>query len=119
MFIFHHWLTDFKSNGGLEANVSRLCTLSSTLYREIERNTKLRATVNPKDRSVHAVRFFVANPEDEFIFILQLDKENINIVDRLPQGDFLVDLTKYEEEGIFQLINTMQCFEHHSAHERK
>jgi phosphoserine aminotransferase len=111
MFLFYHRLMGFKANGGLQNNVSRLCRCSLSLYREIERNTKFRAIVNPKDRSVHAVRFCVANPEDEFRLIVQLDKENINIVDRLPQGDLLVNLEKYKEDEILELINSMQCFE--------
>jgi len=111
LFVLKHSLTELEANGGVIENIHRLSRFSNTFYREIDRNTKFFAIVNPKDRSMKAIRFFVTNVEDEFRFILMLDKNSLNIVKRSPHGDFLISLLECKEEEIFQLVNVIQEFE--------
>ncbi|UKT65088.1 hypothetical protein [Pedobacter mucosus] len=111
LFVLKHSLTELEANGGVVENVRHLSRFSNTFYREIDRNKKFFAIVNSKDRSMKAIRFFVTNVEDEFRFILMLDKNDINIVKRSPHGDFLISLLECKEEEIFQLVNVIQEFE--------
>ena len=111
MFVLQHSLNELETNGGLVESIRRLSRLSITFYREIERNKKFFSVVNPKDRSTQAIRFSVTRAEDEFRFILMLDKNALNIVKRSPHGGLLILLLECREEEIFQLVNIMQEFE--------
>jgi len=104
-------LHELKQNGGVMGNASHLDGLSKSLYLEIERNRQFQAVVNPRDRSMQAIRFYVTTPGDELLFGLLLDKRNLNILQRSPHGDFLILLNKCKEEQILRLLETMQEFE--------
>lgn len=117
LFLLHQTLEALKENGGVAGQISRISRLSMPLYREIERNTKFVAMLNVKDRSVQAIRFFVAKVEDEFKFASLLDQKDLNILKRSPQGDFLILLQKYKEDEIFKLIGIMQEFEQDPKHQ--
>jgi len=111
LFLLHHSLKTLHQNGGVAQKVSRISRLSLALYREIERNTKFRPIVNVKDRSLQAIRFFVAMAADEFRFALLLDNNDLNIIEKSPHADFLILLKKCKENEISKLIGIMQEFE--------
>ena len=117
LFLLHHSLKTLHQNGGVAEKISRISRLSLPLYLEIERNTKFKAMVNVKDRSLQAIRFFAANAEDEFSFALLLDQKDLNILERSPHGDFLILLQKFREDEIFNLIGIMQEFEQDPKHQ--
>lgn len=81
------------------------------LYREIERNTRLLAIVNPVDRSEIAVRFNVRQMEcySAFFQLLRIDFPHLWTWN--DYGDFVIFLERCSRHDVINLIAAMQRFE--------
>jgi len=115
LFVFHHHLSALSKNGGIPGQAAVVEKRAQILYREIERNTRFHAVVNPKDRSPLSLRFYVSQSADRYRFVLALDKQNSHIVEWSEHGDFLVSTIRSSDEEILQLVEIMQRFELESS----
>ncbi|MDN3588193.1 hypothetical protein QWY86_16030 [Pedobacter aquatilis] len=115
LFVFHHHLSALSKKGGILGQAAVVEQRSQILYREIERNTRFYAVVNPKDRSPLSPRFYVTQSADRYKFVLALDQQNSQIVEWSEHGDFLVSTLRSSDEEILRLVEIMQQFELESS----
>ena len=111
LFVLHHKLLQFESDGGIETEKKRLAGIAGMLYKEIRRNTKLQALVNPADCSDISVRFSLKKQQEYYSFMKSMDSEHSNVLKLSPHGDFLVNVSNLTQDAAFSMVSVMQDFE--------